>query len=140
MNELTQRLLELHRKRERLMERKAELRSLVAYPKAVEYKAAVVQTSNPGGSELLEYLIRAEEIDAMIEGIDEEIGRIRSRIATHFGKLTERERLVVELRFFRFERWPIIAREIYGEITKDNISKAMKIKRQAERKLDTLLQ
>ncbi len=138
MNEI-QTLQELQRRRKRITERKAELWALVSNPKPIEYKAAVVQTSTPGGNELIDYVIKAGELEAQAEELTQEIRAIEERISQHFDKLTERERKVIVLRFFQEERWPIIARAIYGEITKDNITNAMKIRRRAERKLDTFL-
>lgn len=132
----TFRLLQLNKQKTALEDRRREMFANVAYPKPIEYKAAVVQTSGAGGNEVLDYIVRAEEIDARIEEIETEMESIRIVLDDLMGLLTEKERKVITLRFYKFESWPTIAREIYGEITEANIYKARKLKRNAEKKLD----
>ncbi len=132
----TFRLLQLNKQREALEDRKREMYSAVAYPKPIEYKAAVVQTSGPGGNEVLDYIVRSEELDARIEEITIEMEEIQLIIDEYSGLLTEKERKVIQLRFYQFLSWPTIAKKIYGEISEANIYKARKLKRNAEKKLE----
>lgn len=131
----TLRITQLHKKLTALRERKREAYSAVAYPKPIELKAAVVQTSGPSGDEVLDYIIQAEEIDAQILAIEEEMEALQAQMDAYLPQLTERERQVVKLRFYDFATWPTIAKTIYGEITEANIYKARKIKKNAVRKL-----
>lgn len=132
----TFRLLQLNKQKTALEDRRREMFANVAYPKPIEYKAAVVQTSGAGGNEVLDYIVRTEEIDARIEEIEAEMQSIRIVLDDFMGLLTEKERKVITLRFYKFESWPTIAHEIYGEITEANIYKARKLKRNAEKKLE----
>lgn len=132
----TFRLLQLNKQKTALEDRRREMFANVAYPKPIEYKAAVVQTSGAGGNEVLDYIVRTEEIDARITEIEAEMQSIRIVLDDFMGLLTEKERKVITLRFYKFESWPTIAHEIYGEITEANIYKARKLKRNAEKKLE----
>ena len=131
----TLRITQLHKKLTALRERKREAYSAVAYPKPIELKAAVVQTSGPSGDEVLDYIIRAEEIDAQIRAIEEEIEALQAQMDAYLPRLTEKEQAVLRLRFYDFATWPAIAKIVYGEITEANIYKARKIKKNAVRKL-----
>lgn len=131
----TLRITNLHKKLTALRERKREAYSAVAYPKPIELKAAVVQTSGPAGNEVLDYIIQAEEIDAQIRAIEEEMADLYRDMDAYLPQLTEKEQTVLRLRFYDFASWPTIAKTIYGEITEANIYKARKLKRNAVRKL-----
>lgn len=131
----TLRITQLHKRLTALRERKREAYSAVAYPKPIELKAAVVQTSGPAGNEVLDYIIQAEEIDAQIRAIEEEMADLYRDMDAYLPQLTEKEQTVLRLRFYDFASWPTIAKTIYGEITEANIYKARKLKRNAVRKL-----
>lgn len=133
------RVTQLHKKLTALRERKREAYSAVAYPKPIELKQTVVQTSGPSGDEVLDYIIQAEEMDAQILEITDELEGLQAYLDTFLPQLTEKERRVMKLRFYDFQSWPAIAKEIYGEITEANIYKARKIKKNAVRKLSAQL-
>lgn len=131
----TLRITQLHKRLTALRERKREAYSAVAYPKPIELKAAVVQTSGPAGNEVLDYIIQAEEIDAQIRAIEEEMADLYRDMDAYLPQLTDKEQTVLRLRFYDFASWPTIAKTVYGEITEANIYKARKLKRNAVRKL-----
>ena len=101
---------------------------------------AVVQTSGASGDEVLDYIIQAEEIDAQILVIAEELEGLQEYLNVFLPELTEREQRVMKLRFYDFMAWPMIAKEVYGEISDASIDKVRKAKKNALKKLSAILE